>query len=118
MHTHYLVLRYERWQLPEDAALVPLLLHLRLERGLGRRSQRVFLVEDVTSALITADVEEHMPCALRQLEWIELLVPIELSRLYVEKLREFKVELKLEKLCDADGVVCTHGEVGWCGKVG
>ena len=53
-----------------------------------------------------------MPCALRKLDWVELLVPIEISRLYAEKLCEFKVELKLEKLCDADGVVCTHGEVG------
>ena len=59
-----------------------------------------------------------MPCALRKLDWVELLVLIELSRLYAKKLREFKVELKLEKLCDADGgVVCTHGEVG-CGESG
>ena len=59
-----------------------------------------------------------MPCALRKLDWVELLVPIEISRLYAEKLCEFKVELKLEKLCDADGVVCTHGKVGladFCG---
>ena len=39
--------------------------------------------------------------------------------MYAEKLCEFKVELKLEKLCDADGgVVCTHGEVRWVGRVG
>ena len=58
-----------------------------------------------------------MPCALRKLDWVELLVLIEISRLYAEKLCEFKVELKLEKLCDADGgVVCTHGEVGWWGE--
>ena len=44
-----------------------------------------------------------MPCALRKLDWVELLVPIEVSRLYAEKLCEFKVELKLEKLCNADG---------------
>ena len=55
-----------------------------------------------------------MSCALRKLDRVELLVPTEVSRLYAKKLREFKVELKLEKLCDADGgVVCTHGEVGW-----
>ena len=59
-----------------------------------------------------------MPCALRKLDWVELLVPIEISRLYAEKLCEFKVELKLEKLCDADGVVCTHGEVGMGRLVG
>ena len=38
-----------------------------------------------------------MSCALRKLERGELLVPIELSRLYAEELHEFKVELKLEK---------------------
>ena len=60
-----------------------------------------------------------MPCAFRKLHWVELLVPIKISRMYAEKLCEFKVELKLEKLCDADGgVVCTHGEVRWVGRVG
>ena len=118
MHTRNQVLRDERRQLPQNGTLVPLLPHLRLEAGLGRRSERVFLVEDVTSALICADVEEHVSCALRKLDRVELLVPIEVSRLYAKKLREFKVELKLEKLCDADGgVVCTHGEVG-CGEGG
>ena len=93
MHTHYQVLRDERWQLPQDGTLVPLLHHLRLEleAGLGRRShQRVLLVEDVTSALICADIEEHVSCALRKLERVELLVLIELSRLYAEELCEFK----------------------------
>ena len=51
------VLRDERWQLPQDGTLVPLLPHLRLEAGLGGRSrQRVLVVEDVTSTLICADV--------------------------------------------------------------
>ena len=59
-----------------------------------------------------------MPCALRKLYRIELLVLAELSWLYAEELREFKTELKLEKLCDADGVVCTHGEVGMGRLVG
>ena len=46
-----------------------------------------------------------MPCALRKLDWVELLVPIEISRLHAEKLCEFKVELKLEKLGHGDVAV-------------
>ena len=53
-----------------------------------------------------------MSCTLRELCRIELLVLVEFSRLYADKLREFKEEFKLKKLCDADGVVCAHGE-GW-----
>lgn len=56
-----------------------------------------------------------MSCALREVDWVELLVPIQILRLYAEILREFKVELKLENLRDAD-VVCTHGVLPYCRK--
>ena len=54
-----------------------------------------------------------MSCALRKPYRVELFVLAELSRLYAEEMREFKTELKLEKLGHGDvvvRVVGSHGE--------